>query len=252
MKWFKHYSNAHDNNDLTKVRMKFGAEGYAVYWYCLELIASDLGMEENITFELKHDAEVIGFNLKIDRIKVEEIMHFMVTLGLFEQCMSTITCLKLAKYLDKKTTRNNTIHKIIEVSNLSRTDGQLSATIPDSLVTFPDKAGRSALDTDTDTDIKHYCASGDARSALFIEFWKSYPNKKSKGQAEKVWYKLKPDEQLHEAIMHGVERAKKSEQWCDRGGKYIPHPATWLNARGWEDEFTSQEKSAVSMFEGAI
>lgn len=116
MKWFKHFSNAHNDNALNKVRMRYGAEGYAIYWYCLELIAGDLE-GENANFELSHDAEVIGFNLKIDQLKVEEIMRYMVDLKLFEQSDSTITCLKMAKFLDKKTTRNKEIHKIIDSFN---------------------------------------------------------------------------------------------------------------------------------------
>lgn len=152
MKWFKHYSNAHDNNDLTKVRMKFGAEGYAIYWYCLELIAGDLGAEKAINFELKHDAEVIGFNLKIDSARVEEIMRFMAGLGLFENSGGVITCLKLAKYLDKKTTRNSTIHAIIDAASVSGDVPETSGSVPDMSGTVPERPEVSPLDTDRDTD----------------------------------------------------------------------------------------------------
>lgn len=147
MKWFKHFTDAHDGNDLTKVRMKYGANGYAIYWYCLELIAGDLGVEENITFELKHDAQVIGFNLQIDQIKVEEIMNFMISLGLFERSTNNITCLKLAKYLDKKITRKKEIHQIIDAhkeilesqkhQKVSGTNGHLSGTNPDDPLRSP-------------------------------------------------------------------------------------------------------------------
>ncbi|MDQ7790317.1 MAG: DUF4373 domain-containing protein [Clostridia bacterium] len=70
----------------------------------------------------------------------------------------------------------------------------------------------------------------------FDEFWHRYPRKKSKGQAERAWAKLNPDEQLHEAILDGLERAKTSADWVKDSGAFIPYPATWLNARGWEDE----------------
>lgn len=140
MKWFKHMTDAHDSNDLTKVRVRYGADGYAVYWYCLELIAADLGASEKITFELRHDAEVIGHNLKIDSSRVEEMMRFMVSLGLFGQSGGIITCLKLAKYLDKKSTRNTTIHRIIDSAS------SLSGSVAD-------KPGLSGLDRDIDTDI---------------------------------------------------------------------------------------------------
>ena len=94
--------------------MRYGADGYAIYWYCLELIAGDLGESKEINFDLKHDAEVIGFNLKIDQLRVEEIIRYMVNINLFEESNGIISCIRLAKYLDKKTTRNETIHKIVD------------------------------------------------------------------------------------------------------------------------------------------
>lgn len=75
---------------------------------------------------------------------------------------------------------------------------------------------------------------------LFDEFWAEYPKKRSKGQAEKTWVKIKPDEQLFEAIMTGLKRAKTSVDWQKNNGQYIPYPATWLNAKGWEDEYPQQ------------
>ena len=71
---------------------------------------------------------------------------------------------------------------------------------------------------------------------LFDEFWAQYPKKRSKGQAERAWVKIKPDEQLFKAILDGLERAKTSVEWQKDGGQYIPYPSTWLNAKGWEDE----------------
>ncbi|OAT81085.1 hypothetical protein [Desulfotomaculum copahuensis] len=73
---------------------------------------------------------------------------------------------------------------------------------------------------------------------LFARFWAAYPKKRSKGQAEKAWAKLQPDEQLVETMLAAIERAKKSEEWRKENGRYIPYPATWLNAKGWEDEYT--------------
>lgn len=72
---------------------------------------------------------------------------------------------------------------------------------------------------------------------LFDQFWRQYPRKKNKGQAERVWEKLLPDKGLFEAIMAGLERARDSPDWRREGGRYVPYPATWLNAKGWEDEY---------------
>ena len=73
-------------------------------------------------------------------------------------------------------------------------------------------------------------------NGLFDTFWRSYPKKQSKGQAEKAFLKINPDEQLLATMIATIERAKTSEDWCKEGGRFIPHPATWLNNRRWEDE----------------
>ncbi len=70
----------------------------------------------------------------------------------------------------------------------------------------------------------------------FDFFWKAYPKKKSKGQAQAVWMKLAPSEQLLATMIATIEQAKTSEQWQKDNGQFIPYPATWLNAKGWEDE----------------
>lgn len=84
---------------------------------------------------------------------------------------------------------------------------------------------------------------GDIRSkplrASFDLFWVAWPKgrKKSKGKAERAWKKLKPDNELVAAIMAKLKLAQASVEWAREDGKYIPHPSTWLNAKGWEDEY---------------
>lgn len=76
-------------------------------------------------------------------------------------------------------------------------------------------------------------ASNDAR---FSEFWNAYPRKKSKGAALKAWKRIAPNHDLAEQIIGAIQAAKASEDWRRENGRFIPYPATWLNARGWEDE----------------
>lgn len=73
----------------------------------------------------------------------------------------------------------------------------------------------------------------------FARFWKAYPKKRSKGQAERVFFRIDPDEQLLAIMIATIERATTSEDWLKEGGKYIPYPASWLGARGWEDEIAA-------------
>lgn len=70
----------------------------------------------------------------------------------------------------------------------------------------------------------------------FTAFWKAYPRKVGKGAAEKAFSKLKVTDSMLEAMLEAIAAQKQSTQWRRDGGQYIPHPATWLNQRRWEDE----------------
>lgn len=73
---------------------------------------------------------------------------------------------------------------------------------------------------------------------FFDAFWKLYPRKVGKTKARKAWDKLKPDHDLMHLMGSGLRRQMNSPQWQEEGGRFIPHPATWLNQRRWEDEIT--------------
>ncbi|MCD8190694.1 MAG: hypothetical protein LUD78_10890, partial [Clostridiales bacterium] len=81
-------------------------------------------------------------------------------------------------------------------------------------------------------------ALSEAQEQAFEAFWAIYPKKKSKGQAKIAWGKLNPSGDVIAAIMDKLPKLKTSYDWQKEGGKYIPYPATWLNAEGWEDEVT--------------
>ena len=48
--------------------------------------------------------------------------------------------------------------------------------------------------------------------------------------------KLKPDAELRATIARAVETQTQWPQWTKDGGEYIPHAATWLNKKRWQDE----------------
>ena len=71
--------------------------------------------------------------------------------------------------------------------------------------------------------------------ASFERFWSSYPKKIAKPNALAEWEKLKPNEELLQKMLTALESFKKTEQWQKENGRFIPHPATWLKNRRWED-----------------
>jgi len=82
---------------------------------------------------------------------------------------------------------------------------------------------------------------------LFARFWAVYPKRFSRARAEKAFAKVHPDEHFLQTILDAVERAKASEVWRREKGRYIPYPASWLNARGWEDELAPAGEKRLSL-----
>jgi hypothetical protein len=77
----------------------------------------------------------------------------------------------------------------------------------------------------------------------FNEFYRVYPRHVGKGAAMKAWAKAvkiaSPEE-----IIAGACRLANDPNLPEQ--QYVPHPATWLNRIGWEDEPCPCRKSTVT------
>jgi len=73
-------------------------------------------------------------------------------------------------------------------------------------------------------------------------FWKLYPRKSAKQQAFMAWNKLTDEEKKKCEI--AVENQLKNGIFSEQK-KWVPHPATWLNGRRWEDEVTLDKSCKV-------
>lgn len=80
------------------------------------------------------------------------------------------------------------------------------------------------------------CAQ-DYEPEKFDLFWRDYPRKTAKLNARKSWNKLRPDEATRIKMRAALHNCANSEQW-ERG--IIPHAATWINQRRWEDDTETQ------------
>lgn len=80
---------------------------------------------------------------------------------------------------------------------------------------------------------------------LFDQFYSAYPRKIARKNAIKAWEKINVTPELLKTMLDAIEKQKKSSQWSKDGGKFIPHPATWLNAERWNDEVEADQGSAT-------
>ncbi len=98
----------------------------------------------------------------------------------------------------------------------------------------PTKPTESLKEKDKDKDkdkIKKETYTG-----AFEAFWNAYPRHTNKKAALQAFQRINPDAGLLNIMLQALAAWCKSQQWTKDGGQFIPHPATWLNGRRWEDE----------------
>jgi len=96
----------------------------------------------------------------------------------------------------------------------------------------------SSAPTEADRAKGYYC---------FDEFWETYPRKVGKETARKAFARAIRKTPI-EMILQAIERQKQSSQWQKDNGEFIPHPTTWLNRAGWEDELDAVTATVEPQF----
>ena len=230
MKWIKHDTDANQDAKLQNVLLDYGLEGYGLFWYCIELIAGKVD-KDNITFDLEHDARIIARNTGSTPQKVEEMMRYFVTQGLFEDTAGVITCLKLSRRLDKSMTSNPEMRTIIE--KLRNHDG---------VMTQSEKVMQDKIRLDKTREEENKDFAQKENCAVLIEqgfniFYSAGLVKKSKKSAldkfKLLAKNMKADPiELGELLKTDIQSRIANQQF----GIDKLHPATYLNQQRWEDD----------------
>lgn len=118
-----------------------------------------------------------------------------------------------------------------EATQQRRRKEQLNNETIDNLVQIGDLNARKS-------EPKRQPKEGDP---LFVEFYSAYPRRQSKQDAIKAYAQVRKTGVSHEAIMSGLERAKRSDRRF-REMQFTPLPASWLRAGGFEDEAVSTQQ----------
>lgn len=77
----------------------------------------------------------------------------------------------------------------------------------------------------------------------FTRFWDVYPRKVGKGEARKVWVRLRKSGIDPEELIAGAIRYRDDPQ---RKPNYTKHPGPWLNAERWTDQLETQSNGAAT------
>lgn len=106
----------------------------------------------------------------------------------------------------------------------------------------PQGAARIQSNTESESRIQNPNPNPNTRKRAeecFETFWSAYPRKEGKQKARQAFDKVNVPV---ETLLAAIESQKKSPQWTKDGGQFIPHPATWLNGKRWEDQVTTGPK----------
>lgn len=252
--YFPHDTDASNDEKIEALRSIHGNNGYAFYFILLERIY------RTPNFELDISASEIGEEMK--QILARKIA---VTVQEFDLLLETALrwgCFDKQKYSEKGILSSNGIRRrasaVLEKREKMRNLYRLKVSAAETREETPQsKVKKSKVNNNPPLPphsggmaVKENCEQRkqiNIQQERFAAFWTAYPKKRNKGQAEKAFEKVAPDEQLMEAILTSIERAKKSAQWLKEKGQYIPYPATWLNAKGWEDEINDLKPKAMQI-----
>lgn len=171
-----------------------------------------------------------------DRVTVKDIetaLHGLAALG----CVSLYTVggkpyYSFPTWADYQRVRNK-LHKVPAPNGTEAipTDcgdlRQIAADCGELPLEYNPKQSKTESKTESESE------KGDSAPVRgFDDFYAAYPRKIDRKEAQRAWDKIKPDADMVDAILAGLEEWKASEEWSDK--KYIPHPTTWLNRRRWE------------------
>ena len=138
VRWFKHMTDADDNEKLSRLQDEFGLEGYGFWWRVVEIIAKRVN-EENQT-DLCYSAKSWARRIGVSTRKFKKLLSFCAGIGLVsashEKDMITVNMPNILKYRDEYTAKK----------------GRTKSVSDDVSGQCPDSRARALTDTETDTD----------------------------------------------------------------------------------------------------
>ena len=206
--YFSHDSNARNDQRLMKVRMKYGMEGYGIYFGIIEILREQ--SDYTLTFS---DLDSISFDLRVERNIIDDIVE---NFDLFEIEEDSFYSKSLKKRMEK-----------LDLIKQKRADA--------GRVGGKSKANAKAKAKQNQASkVKQSIVKKSKVNIEFSDFWNLYDYKKgNKIKIENKWLSLKDDERT--AIMDHLPlyvASTPDKQWRK-------HPYTYLNNQGWEDEMVN-------------
>lgn len=243
VKWIKITTDMFDNRKIRHLRRLPDGNSIVLIWVMLLTMAGRCNasgmifLTDTIPYTTKMLADELGFEENTVKLALSALEQLgMVT-------TSNTGFFAITDWEEHQNVEG--MDKIREQNRIRKQRQRANAELPDS-VCHVTVTQCHATDKEEEIDIDNTtCANDYTKTNHFEDFWKAYPKKKAKGDAEKAWKALKPNEETFDKILGAIESQKKTQQWQKENGQFIPYPATWLRSKGWEDEDAQEEKAVI-------
>ena len=150
--------------------------------------------------------------LPYDDCDIEEIINNLTESGFIQiysvENQDYIKILNFEKHQNPHKNEKEAGSDIPDIDG-TRTDN-IGTSRADSLLLIPDTLNPLTEDWEKDFEL----------------FYKEYPKKVAPQKAKQAWKKTRPN---IEVVLQALAWQKQSKQWFEKGGQFIPNPATWIN-----------------------
>lgn len=236
--YFPHFVST-DSKTKFILEQSWGNDGYAFWFKLLEL----LGRSEGHFYDCSSTAneKYLLALMKIDQSTINELLNTLADLGNIDKELweerKVIWCQSLVDNLQD-------VYSKRTVSAPTRPFTKQ----PEQKPKEPEKPAKAEGDKPKKRGRPRKTSILSAKQqALFERFYEVYPKKVDRATAERAWAKIEPDEEMTEKIVQAVEASKKYDSRF-RERQYIPNPASWLNAKGYLNEYTQEGGSDNGRF----
>jgi predicted phage replisome organizer len=231
----------------------------------IQIIESQPNGKDYVLFYLKLLVESVDHNGNLrfsDTIPYNEQMLSTITntnIDIVRSAMKVFTGLGMIDVLSDQTIYMSEIENLIgsetywaSKKRLQRENELQIGQCPQNVPKMSNECPTCPSKSKSKSNINNIGQKPDQESELFNKFWTNYPRHVSKATAEKAFKKLKVTDTILEKMLGALETQKQSRQWSDK--QYIPHPATWLNQKRWEDEADEPQGQAklVNLGDGSF
>lgn len=241
--YFPHFVST-DSKTKFILEQGWGNDGYAFWFKLLEL----LGRSEGHFYDCSSTAneKYLLALMKIEQSTINELLNTLADLGNIDKELweerKVIWCQSLVDNLQD-------VYSKRTVSAPTRPFTKQ----PEQKPKEPEKPAKAEEEKPTEDKPKKRgrprktSILSAKQQALFERFYEVYPKKVDRATAERAWAKIEPDEEMTEKIVQAVEASKKYDSRF-RERQYIPNPASWLNAKGYLNEYTQEGGSDNGRF----